>query len=126
MALCRGSNAEYESVGLLEPRITRLARRAAFQRQRSLVSDTRAEITAFSKTAYGGCARSARPLSIPPFPHESFLSLVAGTFLSLVARNWDPWRSDGLSDFSGLAKVDTIIPLGTEPGKRFRLRPSIH
>ena len=60
MALCRGSNAGYGNVGLLEPRIYQVGEKSRFQRQRSLVSDTRVVTKAFSKTARRGCARGTR------------------------------------------------------------------
>ena len=72
MALCRGSNAGYGSVGPLEPRIYQVCEKSRFQRQRSPVSDIRVTMTAFSKTALRGCARGTRTPSILPFPHGSF------------------------------------------------------
>ena len=72
MALCRGSHAGYGNVGLLKPRIYQVGEKSRFQRQRSLVLNTRVLTNAFSKTARGGRAEGMRPLAISPFPYGSF------------------------------------------------------
>jgi hypothetical protein len=73
MALCRGLNAGYGSVGLLEPRIDQVGENSPpVYRQRSLVLDTRVIIEVFSKAAAGGCAIGLRRERIYSFPHGSF------------------------------------------------------
>jgi hypothetical protein len=73
MALCRGLNAGYGSVGLLEPRIDQVGENSPLvYRQRSLVSDTRVVIEVFSKAASGGRPIGLRRERIYSVPHGSF------------------------------------------------------
>jgi hypothetical protein len=75
MALCRGLNAGYGSVGLLEPRIYQVGENSPpVNRQRSLVLDRRVRIEVFSKAAPGGRAIGLRRQRVLLFPHGSFVS----------------------------------------------------
>jgi hypothetical protein len=78
MALCRGLNAGYGSVGLLEPRIYQVGENSPpVYRQRSLVLDVCIKIEVFSKAAFGGRAIGLRRQRFYSFPHGSFISFNA-------------------------------------------------
>lgn len=75
MSLCRGLNAGYGSVGLLEPRIHQVGENSPLvNRQRSLVLDARVRIEVFSKAASRGCAIGLHRDRIYSFPHGSFIT----------------------------------------------------
>ena len=102
MALCRGPNAGYGSVGLLEPRIHQVGENGPpVYRQRSLVLDTHGMIEASSKTALRGRAKRTRRQSIRSFPHGSFIRA------SLRTRADEP--AHATLPFSLLQSPETIV-----------------
>lgn len=75
MALCRGLNAGYGSVGLLEPRIYQVGENSPpLYRQRLFVLNPCIETGGFSKAASGGRAIGLRREQHHSFPHGSFIS----------------------------------------------------